>query len=356
MFLAEFKLSDRDRAGRILALSLGMAGIAGSLMTVAFILLAPMLAAKGFASPGLTNTLVASSGLLLLGVFEAVQTGALIGMESFQRVARLSCWNGLLSVPVIGILAYRYGAQGAIAGLTLAVSLSCLLNWMALRAECRHYGIRPLFKGCLSERRILFSFSLPSYISGLLVSPATLVASAFLVKQADGFTEMALFSAADRFRFLLIFLPLSASRISIPALSRYQASGDDANFKGVFRWSLWFGLALTVVPALVCVALSPILMSWYGPSFRRGWVTLSIVAISAIPTVFNTQLGYALVSTNRVWHRTFADVVLTVVFLGCAWSAVPRWGSAGLAGAFAVAYTAACLTMGIWLRKDHATR
>jgi O-antigen/teichoic acid export membrane protein len=259
-----------------------------------------------------------------------------------------------LSIPLIAALTYYKGSEGAILGLTLSVALSCLLNWIALRAECKRHGIQPTFAGSSSERRVLFSFSLPSYISGLLVAPATWITGALLVNQAGGFAEMALFTAADRFRYLLIFLPLSASRIVIPALSRSRATGDHDGYSKTFRWSILFGLVTTAVPAALCVALSPFLMSWFGASFRNGWLTLSILALSAIPTVMNTQLGSALLSNNRAWARTGADFVLTAVFLVGAWFAIPRWGSVGLAAAFAAGYSSACLVVWLLLRRGHA--
>jgi O-antigen/teichoic acid export membrane protein len=146
-FLAEYRDTDPLRAGRILGLSLLAAAIAGLLLTIALILLAPQLATFGFAAPDLAGQLIMASGLLALGVFEAVQTGALTGLEAFPRIARLSLWNGLLSIPFVAVLAYRYGAPGAIAGLTFSVAGSCALNAVALRAECRKWGIRTSLTG-----------------------------------------------------------------------------------------------------------------------------------------------------------------------------------------------------------------
>ena len=112
-----------------------MPRLSGLLLTAVLILLAPRLAALGFTSSSLTPQLIQASGLLALGVFEAVQTGALTGLEAFCRIARLGAWNGLLSIPVVAMLVYTYGVSGAIAGLTLSVAGSCLLNGIALRAE-----------------------------------------------------------------------------------------------------------------------------------------------------------------------------------------------------------------------------
>ncbi|MBY0508267.1 MAG: oligosaccharide flippase family protein [Bryobacteraceae bacterium] len=355
-FLAEYRDTDPARAGRILALSLAAAGAAGLLLTGVLILLAPALATYGFAASNLSSQLIQASGLLAFGVFEAVQTGVLTGLEAFPRLARLSVWNGLLSIPSVSFLAYFYGASGAIAGLTLAVILSCLLNAVVLRAECRKWGIRPTFTGANAERGMLFAFSLPSYLSGIIVAPVTWLSSSWLVHQPGGFAEMALFSAADRFRFLLIFLPLAVSRIAVPALSRSRATGDQDGYQNVFRWNLAFGLLATLPAALVCLVLSQPLMALFGEAFRRGWPVLAILALSAIPTVMNTQLGAALLSNGHAWARASADVVLAVVFLGSAWFFVPLWQATGLALSFAISYSTACLMLAIFLRRPHAVR
>ena len=344
-FMAEFRDTDPDRAGKILALCLCAAAAAGILLTIALILLAPTLASSGFASPGLSNQLIGASGLLMFGVIEAVQTGALTGFEAFPRIARLSVWNGLLSVPLIAWLAYSFGASGAIAGLTASVAGSCFMNWIALTGECRKWGIHPSLAGCSSERGMLLSFSLPSYLSGIVVSPVTWVNSVLLVRQFDGFSSMALFTAADRFRYLLIFVPLAVSRIAVPALSRYRSAGDSAGFQQTFRWNMGFGMVATIPPVLLCAALSPTLMGMFGESFRRGWPVLVILAFSAIPTIINTQLGAALLSKGHPWVRAAGDLLLATVFLLAAQLTVPRWNATGLAASFAVAYTVASVAL-----------
>ncbi len=351
-FMAEYRDVDPARAGRILAVSLCAAALAGLLLTGGLILLAPTLAARGFAHPGLATQLIQSSGLLAFGVFEAVQTGALTGLEAFARIARLSLFSGLLTVPCVAFLTYAFGVPGAIAGLTLAVALSCLLNTIALRAECRRWGIVPSLRDITAERRMLFHFSLPSYLSGIAVAPVTWLSSAFLVQQNQGLQEMALFTAADRFRFLLIFMPLAVSRIAVPALSRFRSASNHQGYREAFRWNLGFGLLATLPPAILCVVFAQPLMGLFGDSFRRGWPILAILAFSAVPTVLNTQLGAALLSNGRAWVRASVDLALAAAFLLSAWLLIPYWSAAGLALAFAISYSLASLMLALLLRQD----
>lgn len=354
-FVAEYRDRAPERAGRIIALSLCAGTLAGALMTAALIALAPVLAAKGFANPELKKQLIESSGLLLLGVIEAVQSGALTGLEAFSRIAKLSAWGGLLSIPVTAMLAAQYGTSGAIAGLTISLFISCVLNGFMLNAECRRRNIRTTLAGCASEKGVLFSFSLPAYVSGIVVAPVSWLSTILLVQQANGFAEMALFSAADRFRYILIFIPMAVSRIAMPALSRFRAESNQKAYRSAFHWNLGFSLLATVPAAGLCTIFAPRLLELFGHSFASGWPVLSVLAISAVPTVLNMQLGAALLSNDRAWARTGIDLLLAVAFLGASLIAVPRWNALGLAGAFLFAYTVASLALWLCLREDRAT-
>ena len=357
-FMAEFRDTDPARAGRVLALSLTAAAVAGLAMTGALILLAPSVATWAFNSPALSAQLIQASGLLALGVIESVQTGALSGLEAFSRIARMSMWSGILSIPILGALVWTRGVTGAIVGMTISLALTCIFNAIALRAECRKWGIRPSLAGSAGEKHMLLHFSLPSYLSGVLVAPVTWLNTTLLVHRPGGLSELALFTAADRFRYLLIFLPVAVSRIAVPALARTRSVGDEQGYRDAFRWNVGFGLVSTVPPALICLALSVPPMGLFGESFKRGWPIMAVLAVSSIPTVMNTQLGAALLSSGRAWERTAIDALLAGVFLLSAWLLIPRWNAAGLALAFALAYTAACVALAICLRssRDGALR
>ena len=204
---------------------------------------------------------------------------------------------------------------------------------------------------------MLFHFSLPSYLSGLLVAPVTWLASMLLVRGPDGFGQMAIFSAADRYRYLLIFVPLAVSRIAVPALSRHFAAGDEGEYQRTLRWNLSVSTLASAGPAIFCIAIAAPLMSLFGASFRTGWPVLAVLAFSAIPTVLNTQLGAALLSEGRAWERAGVDLLLAAAFLTLSYWSVPILGAIGLAAAFAAAYSLACIVLAVLLgRRSFASR
>ena len=356
-FLAEFRDSDPARAGRILGLSLLMAVVAGSALTGALVLLAPWLATRMPGAPGLEVHLVMASGLLLAGVLESVQIGALIGLGAFAGLARAGSWSGAASIPAIVLLSYAYGLAGAIAGLTLSLIISCLCHGILLRAECQRFGFRATLAGAASERNLLLGFSLPSYVSGLLFAPVAWVGNALLVQRPDGLMDIAWFHAADRFRYVLMFVPLAVSRTTVPALSRLRTAGDSAGYAGTLRWNIMATTAVTLVPAVLCAALAIPLMSLFGAAFRPGWPVLLVLAASAVPTVLNTQLGAPLLADGRAWARAGVDALLAGAILVLAWWLVPGLGAVGLAAAFAGGYTLACLALVALIGRNwHASR
>lgn len=354
-FVSEYRDRDPERAGRIVGLALWAATVSGTLMSLALIALAPRLAVWGFASPELTQHIIAGSGLLALGVIEAVQNGILAGLEAFSRIAKLSAWTGIVSLPVTVALTYRFGTTGAIASLTVALGISCVWNAIAVHGECAARGIKVHAGGWRSERGMLFSFSLPAYLSGILVAPVTWFSATMLVK-SSGFGEMAAFSASDRFRFVLIFVPLAVSRVAVPVLSRLRAVGDDSGYRSALRWNLGFAALATAPAAVLCALFSRQLLGLFGAEFPDAWPVLVVLALSAIPTVMNTQLGAAVLSNNSAWSRTLADSVLAVVFLAASLVCVPRWHALGLAASLALAYSCACVVLWTRLSGLHERR
>ena len=347
-FLAECRDTDPARAGRILGLSLSMAALAGAALTAVLIAAAPWLAARALHAPELQGHIVAASGLLCLGVLEAVMVGALTGLDAYAGLAKAGAWSGALAVPLVAGLTYGYGVRGAIGGLVLSLALSCGWYGWLLGAEARRYGFRVQWSGAAAERHMLLGFSLPAYLSGLLLAPVAWLGNAWLVQRPEGMLDMAFFSAADRYRLLLIFVPLAVSRTAVPALARLRAAGDGAGYARTLRWNLLVATGATLVPALVCVAVAGPLMALFGENFRAGWPVLAVLALSAVPTVLNTQLGAALLSQGRAWERTGVDFVLALALAALAWRAVPAAGAVGLAASIGGAYALACVMLG-WL-------
>lgn len=354
-YVAEFRDSDRGKVGRILALSAVVAFVSSALMAGALALSSHYVARNVLAAEHLARTLAVGAGLVFFGGMNGAQTGALVGFEAFQRVARINIWAGLSSFPLVAIGVWGWGLSGAVWGLVGAMAVNWVLNRGALRRECMEAGIAYDFKSCHREREVLHRFSLPAFLASIVVGPALWFCNALVVHQANGYEQLGLYTAADRWRLLILFIPSSAFGMLVPVLSNLYGSGDQLAFRRTFRVNVLWISGLAVFSGLLVAAAAKPIMSTYGESFRSGWPILVLLAFSALPEALNTLLGHPLIVSGAMWWRFGFDALLAVVLVGTALALVPRWGAMGLASSYGVAFSAVSFGLfafGIWWGKN----
>jgi len=349
-YLAELRDVDQARAGRILALSSVAALIGGALLSIALAIFAPYLAAHTLAAPQIAGTLALGSGLIFFGALNGVQTGALSGLEAFKDLAQVNIWAGILGFFLITIGVWKGGVFGAVVGYIAAGAANWLLNHIVLRRRCTHYSISPAFKECFREWPVLLKFSVPAFLSSALLAPAVFACNAMLVSQHSGYSELGLFTAADRWRVALLFLPNSVMTMVFPMLFNLQGVQNHRGFRRVFHANLAVNLLVVLLPGLAIAAMSPFIMAAYGTAYREGWRVLLILSLAAVPQCLNSVFGQTVV-TRSMWLRLAFDVLLTIILLTVAYALIPLLGSLGLAYAYLVAYTVITVCLAFVMRS-----
>ena len=342
-YVSEFRRQDPLRTGRILALSASAAFVSGSIITVLVILLAPYLAQHVLAAPQLAAPLAIGAGLVFFGALNGAQTGALAGFEAFQTIARVNIYAGLASFPLIVLGVWRGGLRGAVWGSVAALAVNWALNNRALRRECAKANISYQLAGCRRELGMLHRFSLPAFLASILIVSAVWIGNALLARQPQGYAELGLYAAADKWRLMVLFVPSSMFAMVLPVLSNLHGEGDGAGFRKVFRANLRLNASLAFLAAVLIAALAAPIMAVYGKSFRGGQVVLIVLAFSAIAEVLNSILGQRLIAAHQMWWRFAFDVLLVAVLVGLAWVLIPKWGALGLAASYGLAYAATSL-------------
>jgi O-antigen/teichoic acid export membrane protein len=98
-YIAELRLKDPDRTGRIIALSTVVAILGGTVVAIVLFALAPWLAAKTLADPELAIPLRIGALALFFSALNGAQGGALYGFEAFRVMALLQAVVGILELP-----------------------------------------------------------------------------------------------------------------------------------------------------------------------------------------------------------------------------------------------------------------
>jgi O-antigen/teichoic acid export membrane protein len=335
--VAEFRIKDPVKARHIIALSSLVAIISGAFMSILLLVFSPWIAANTLAAPHLTSLLQASAGLLFLSAINGAQTGALAGFEAFKSIAKVNLLAGTSSFPLMVGGTFIGGLNGAVWGLVLSMAVNCLANYIALHREAKISGVHLGYSGCFKEWPVLWSFSVPAVLSGAMVGPANWICGALLVNQKNGYTEMGIYNAANQWFWALYFLPNIICQVVLPILSERIGLNDNFRSSTILKQTIKLN-AIIVMPLVIVGCLSsPLIMQFYGQSFREGWPTLGVVLITAGLLSIQLPVGNIIAASGRMWLGFLMNMGWGVIFIGIAWL-TRNSGSLGLASARGIAY------------------
>ena len=336
-YVAEFREKDPAKTGRIIALSNWMAALSGSFLALALAFSAPWLAANTLAAPQLGGLLQAGSLLILLGAVNGVQTGALSGFEAFKAIALVSLWSGIASFPLMVVGAGLAGLPGVVWGLVGSLVVNWMLNLVALKRVMARARIPLTLSGWRQELPVLWKYSLPALLGGVMVGPATWASNALLVNQSNGYAEMGIFNAANQWFTVLMFLPGVLCQSVLPMLSEQLGYGNMGAARRILITSIQMNMAVIFPVVLLGCLFSSRIMSLYGSGFQDSWLTMVVALGTAGLLAVQAPVGVMLQASGKMWLAAVMNLGWGLAFLIGTFLFV-KYGSVGLAAARAIAY------------------
>lgn len=336
-YVAEFRVRDPQKAGRIIALSNVVAITSGGLIALVLVFAASWLAAHTLAAPHLKGLLQIGALLLLLSAICGTQTGALSGFEAFKTIAKVNFWSGIASFLFIVIGVIYAGLKGVLWGQIAGMFVILILNHIAIKEETSRAGVPLALSGCRQELPILWNYSFPALMGGIMVGPVTWACNAILVNQPNGYAEMGVFNAANQWFNALMFLPAVLFQAALPVLSERLGCNDKVKSSKILMASIKINAAVILPMVLAGCIFSHFIMSLYGDGFRNGWPTLVLVLLTAGLLSIQSPVGAIIQASGKMWMGAamnfgwgLAFLIATLLLIG--------YGSLGLAAARATAY------------------
>jgi O-antigen/teichoic acid export membrane protein len=335
-YIAEFRSSDPARAGRIMGLCSGISAVMAGVGTVVLVAMAPWLAATMLKAPHLAVALMIGSGFLFFSAINGYQTGALSGLEAYSSLARAGIASGVVAVASISIGAWWGGLNGALVGLSLSAFVRCMIHnrWLAL--EAKKQGLSPRYHDSLrQEKAIIFKFALPSAIAGYYSLPMIWLANSFLVRQPGGYGEMALYSAANNFRIIALFLPNVMNSVGLSVLNNEKANGDVTHYNKVFVSNVLLISIVSLGGVLVMGFFGRSVLQLFGKDFGGAHFLLWLLLVGSLFEGVSIALHQYLQTKVKLWLSFFAINVPREAFLVLAtFYLVQPYGGSGLAWAY----------------------
>jgi len=335
-FVAEFRVRDPEKAGRVILLSEVVAWTSGIIISATVYFIAPWLARQTLGAPQLSGVLQMGSPLLLLTGINGAQMGALAGFESFKSIARVNLISGTAMFPLTAGGAILGGLDGTVRGLVISTVISCVVGHLTLRREAVKAGVSLNIRSWAKEWPVLWQFSLPLLIAGLMVAPVNWACGAMLFSQPDGTVQMGAFTAANQWFTALLFLPGLLGQSALPMLSERLSMADNLRSFKLLKLSIGLN-SLLVVPIIILSLASPLIMASYGREFASDWATLCIMLLTAGLLAMQMPVGQIIIASGKIWPGLLMNTGWALVYLLGAWLLVGQ-GATGLAAARLGAY------------------
>lgn len=339
-YLAEYKAKDKRKASRILSLTSTFAGITSASIAMVIYLGAPWIAGGVLMRGDLAPLLSMGAIYLFISTQNNVQIGSLGGFEAFRETAKINTLQGILT-PIFAIpLVYLYNLEGAVLSMIAVSLVGYIFSRIEIKKQCRKFNIEltRFTRASFDEWPIIWRFSVPSFVSGLLLMPVVWFTNALLVNQPNGYAELGLFNAANQWRQLIIFIPQILSTVMLPMLSEAFGDHKKESFMQALRVNLVITWVISLPMTTLIIAIRNPLSELFGKNFAGMEILIIILMTTAFLNILNAVIGTALAGSGRMWLGTMMNLLWAIVLILSAYSLVPLYGGLGLACAYLIAY------------------
>ncbi|WP_172280037.1 oligosaccharide flippase family protein [Chryseobacterium sp. LAM-KRS1] len=273
---------------------------------------------------------------ILFSSLNGLQTGALAGFENFKSISIINIVNGLLSFPLIIILTERYGVNGFAFALLITNFSIWLCSAILLRRVCKEHGIWFSLDNIKSNFDIILKFSLPAFISSLMVNPIILICNSILIKRNhNGLYEMGIFNASNNYSQISMILLSIIGQVFYPyAMKNFGNGNKKFEFLNIIH-PMFFGLII----CLPTVFLPEVFSSLFGSQYHNNDMYITTILVSIFTIINSQKQGIArnFAAGNFMWFSVFSNGFWGITAIAFSYLLVD-YGAIGRGVAFVIAY------------------
>lgn len=335
-YIAELKNTDKIKAGKIIGLTYIIALFSGVFMMLLVIFISDWLSVNTLNAPYLSFSLKLASLLLFLNTVDGVQKGSLAGFEAFKEIAKIGMIQGILSLIFTVSLTYLFGVTGTIFSWIINSTCGLVLNKLELLKVEKKWNIKTIYKDSLTERAVIWKLSIPSMLSNIVVSPVIWVANTIIINNADGYSQLGIFNAANQWKNIVEVIPNIIGSVLLPFIANRKTSTDN---KGIELVNLLAGWMIVTLFAIILITFPELIGALYGDGFDiyNYYATLALLMFSSTVIAYKSGIGRKLVVNNLMWWGFLDNIIWGIFFIIFVYFLKEK-GSLGLGLSYALAY------------------
>ncbi|HEX2848001.1 MAG TPA: oligosaccharide flippase family protein [Chitinophagaceae bacterium] len=320
--VAEWRDRDKERTGQVIGTLYSLSVLISILISIVFLLTSGWIASSLLSNTELTTLMQVTSLIILFDAVNGVQNGVLSGFEVFKKITVINFWAGIISAPLLIAGAFYKGLIGLTFMLLISRILLVLITRFYLRKVLNENNIPVEYKIDKRKLQSIFSISIPSFLSGMATSPVNWVATTIFVNQPLGYSSLGVYNAANQLRQLVLFLPDSAGKVSIPRMANDFGNGNMTRFRKTVIITFLQNLILSVCPAVFIYFFSFLFKDFMGAEYVIEGSLIFLVLLTGVLIALTNAIGYIFICSNLIWYDFFLRIfwglalILFLIFYG----------------------------------------
>lgn len=307
-YLAVYKDTEKEKASEIFSLTrLFVAGLSVLILLIS-IIFNDHICHYIIGDMNLKKESLICAVAIFFGSLNGLQVGALAGLESFKSISIVNIVNGILSLPLIIFSAKFYGISGVVVSLALINISIWACSAILLRNDLIKYKLYFTIKRLGSHLDTLYYFSLPAFLSSLMLAPVVLVCNSFLVKyNSNGYYELGIFNATNNFSQVGTILIGIVGQVFYPmAMQNFGKDNKKFDFFNIHN-SYIIGF-LIFIPIII---LPDLFSQLFGAKYMNQQMYWSMIFVALSSLVIAQKQGIArnFAAGNFMWFSVFSNLV-----------------------------------------------
>lgn len=337
-YIAELRSQDPQRLGQVVGLCSAVAACASLGFAGTIFWFAPEISTYYLKAPQISTELRIAAAFILFITLNGYQVGAMVGFESFSVLAKINVVQALFSLGVTYLFTLTWGLTGAVSSLVISAFVNWLLHQLAIRRELEQNGIVIRYSQIWQEKHVLSDFTFPAALSSIIGALTVWGCNALLVRQDGGLVQLGIFSAANNFRSLILFVPGLVTHVVSPILCNLMGKNNQSSYSRLFWTNIVISATAATSVAFGLVFAAPYILKLFGRGFGTGDSVAMVIVIMAVIEVMANAFYNSLFAHGKLWWQLRVVICWSLALGAVTILTVEQYGAMGLAYAYLIAH------------------
>jgi O-antigen/teichoic acid export membrane protein len=242
-----------------------------------------------------------TAGIVVFDSINGVQNGILSGFEGFREISLINLISGIIASILLLSMTRYFSIIGLTSGLLLSKAITVAITTHYLRKILSKEKITMNLGINRKSVKTIFQISIPSFLSTMATTPVTWLTTSIFANQRNGYSALGTYNAVNQLRQLVLFLPDSAGKISIPKLANAYGTQNYDLFRKILISTVISNAIFSVIPSLAVYLVRAIFKGIIGIQYFPNDTLMIVILTTGILIAITNAIGYIFICSNMVW-------------------------------------------------------